>query len=100
MIRAQNLWSLVVFCNHKFCSDNHDFKCSHKFNLCFSIFRCYWYLTGCFEFQPPNNDNPEISIAAVLVINNYSSKSKLTFQHIFYDKPDYNGKYFITEKIK
>ena len=29
--RARNQQSLVVFCIYKFCFDDHDIKCSHKF---------------------------------------------------------------------
>ena len=35
MTRARNLRSLVVFCNYKLCFDDHDFKCSHKFDAWF-----------------------------------------------------------------
>ena len=45
---ARNQWSLVIFCNYKFCFDDHDFKCGQIFESCPFYFRCHWHLTGCF----------------------------------------------------
>ena len=46
--RAQNQRSLIVFCNYKFCFDDHDFLCSLRMKLGFFTFRCHWHLSGSF----------------------------------------------------